>query len=155
MDCILSYEKCKDDNLYKLIGCDESSTMEQIIAEYKTQSLLCHPDKNLDDPEAAIKFQKIQRAKDILTDPEKRALYDKWYRSGFTMPFAQFCNMEKACHTSIHWVTKKQKDLMLEHSCFQQSKKTCENETKSCPKNPTWQREPAGELLRKFRDYEI
>ncbi|XP_035225152.1 dnaJ homolog subfamily C member 12-like [Stegodyphus dumicola] len=117
MDDILNYKKCANEDYYSILGCNESSTADQILAEYKVLSLLYHPDKNPDDPNAVMQFQKIQKAKELLTDPEKRALYDKWRRCGFTIPFEQFLNLSKAAHTSVHWVTKKQKDLMLENAC--------------------------------------
>lgn len=37
-----------------------------------------HPDKNLDDPDTAkTAFQKIANAYDVLSDPEKRRIYDQ------------------------------------------------------------------------------
>jgi curved DNA-binding protein CbpA len=40
-------------------------------------ALKFHPDKNKDDPEAKENFQKINEAYKILTDEEKRKIYDK------------------------------------------------------------------------------
>lgn len=39
------------------------------------------------------------KAKEVLIDPEKRAMYDKWNRSGFCMPFEQYLNLNKSAHT--------------------------------------------------------
>jgi len=40
-------------------------------------ALKIHPDKNRDDPEAKEKFQKIVEAYNILSDPEKKKIYDE------------------------------------------------------------------------------
>ncbi|GFS29369.1 dnaJ homolog subfamily C member 12 [Nephila pilipes] len=171
MDSILSYKKSGDD-FYCLLRCDESSNTEQILAEYKVLSLKYHPDKNPGDPNAVEKFQKLKKAKEILTDAEKRSLYDKWRRCNFSMPFEQFLNLSKAAHTSIHWACKKQKDLMLENVCNASETNLCNqtcnvSESYSCNqtvdpegrenfcKNKAWERDPANEVLRKFRNYEI
>ncbi|GBM21639.1 J domain-containing protein [Araneus ventricosus] len=159
MDSILSYTKSDDEDFYSLLGCDESSSIEQILTEYRTLSLKYHPDKNQGDPNAVSRFQKLLKAKEILTDTDKRSIYDKWHRSGFAIPFEQFLNLNKACHTSCHWVNKKQKDLMLENTC-NENEASCAKTNEpvsaedSC-KCKAWERDPANEVLRKFRNYEI
>lgn len=40
-------------------------------------ALKLHPDKNMEDPEAARNFQRLNEAYQILSDPEKRKLYDE------------------------------------------------------------------------------
>ena len=44
------------DYLYKLLGCDELSSEEQIIAEYKTKAKALHPDKNSGGVETTDEF---------------------------------------------------------------------------------------------------
>ena len=44
------------DYLYKLLGCDELSSEEQIIAEYKTKAKALHPDKNSGGVETTEEF---------------------------------------------------------------------------------------------------
>ncbi|XP_054710102.1 J domain-containing protein-like [Uloborus diversus] len=106
MDEILCHNKEENEDYYKILSCDETSTTEQILTEYKTLSLLHHPDKNPDDKDSVIKFQKLQKAKDVLTDPEKRALYDKWRCSGFCISYEKFLNLNKASHTVSNFTTK-------------------------------------------------
>ena len=45
MDSILTYEK--EENLYEILGCAETSTKEQIATEYRLRIRKCHPDKLL------------------------------------------------------------------------------------------------------------
>ena len=47
----------------------------------------------------AAEFERIQTAKDVLTDDEKRQNYDKWRHSGISIPFSKWCNMRGAVHT--------------------------------------------------------
>ena len=44
------------DYLYKFLGCDELSSEQQIIAEYKTKAKAIHPDKNSGDVETTDEF---------------------------------------------------------------------------------------------------
>ncbi|KAG8183942.1 hypothetical protein JTE90_006867 [Oedothorax gibbosus] len=159
MDSILNYKKCEDDDFYKLLGCDESATVEQILTEYKALSLQCHPDKKPDDPEAVTRFQKIQKAKEILTNPDTRSLYDKWRACGFCMPFEKFLNLNKASHCTIcsmHWASKKQKDLMLENSCVANESNKCSFGYESrMEQKASWQSDPGNDVLKRFRNYEI
>uniref|UniRef100_A0A023GHM6 Putative molecular chaperone ixodes scapularis molecular chaperone n=1 Tax=Amblyomma triste TaxID=251400 RepID=A0A023GHM6_AMBTT len=136
---------------YKVLGCDELSTDEQLLCEYKVKALKFHPDKNPGNPEAAQEFQRIQEARDVLLDPEKRKKYDKWRKSGLSMPFQQYVNLNV---TSLHWVTKKTKEPMLTERGYQASMETCMDSSGSFLSS--WRsKEPADELLKKFRNYEI
>ncbi|XP_009950373.1 PREDICTED: dnaJ homolog subfamily C member 12, partial [Leptosomus discolor] len=64
--------------------------VEQILAEFKIKALECHPDKHPGNPKAVENFQKLQQAKEILTNEETRARYDYWRRSKITIPFQQW-----------------------------------------------------------------
>lgn len=153
MDAILNYEKGNEDDYYEVIGCDELSSIDQILCEYKVQSVKWHPDKNPDNPEAVEKFQKLQKAKEILCDPEKRALYDKWRKCGIAMSFESFLNINKVGHTSIHWVSKKKKDLMLELPNSSETSAGCVDADACCCPQLLQGRDSASEMLRKFRTY--
>ncbi|XP_060781316.1 dnaJ homolog subfamily C member 12 isoform X2 [Neoarius graeffei] len=107
---------CKMEDLedyYGLIGCDELSTTEQIMAEYKVRALSCHPDKHPENPEAVQDFQKLQQAKDILIDETKRRKYDYWLRSGITVPFSEWQALSDTVKISMHWALKSKKEPML------------------------------------------
>ncbi|XP_070544475.1 dnaJ homolog subfamily C member 12-like [Ptychodera flava] len=115
MDSVLDYKPKDEDDFYKILGCDELSTTDQINAEYRARVLACHPDKNPDDPEKEHQFHLLQRAKDVLTNEESRKVYDTWRRSGLAVPYDQWVHMRKNVHISMHWAMKKRKEPMLEH----------------------------------------
>ncbi|XP_008830880.1 dnaJ homolog subfamily C member 12 [Nannospalax galili] len=116
MDAILNYrwEDCED--FYTLLGCDELSSVEQILAEFKVKALECHPDKHLENSKAVETFQKLQKAKEVLTNEERRARYDHWRRSQMSVPFEQWETLANSVKTSMHWAVRGKKDLMLEGS---------------------------------------
>ncbi|KAJ3616211.1 hypothetical protein Zmor_011994 [Zophobas morio] len=67
-------------DLYEILGLSRDATERDIQRSYRRLAVRTHPDRNLDDPEQAkAKFQKLNRAKNILSDPKLRSIYDKRY----------------------------------------------------------------------------
>lgn len=64
--------KTKMNNYYEILGVSKSATPEEIKKAYRKQASAWHPDKGGD----TVKFQEIQSAYAILSDPEKRSQYD-------------------------------------------------------------------------------
>jgi molecular chaperone DnaJ len=60
-------------DLYSTLGIERNSNPEEIRRAYKRLALKLHPDKNPDNPEA---FKEVSRAYAILSDPDKKQLYD-------------------------------------------------------------------------------
>eukprot|EP00929_Paragymnodinium_shiwhaense_P044125 TRINITY_DN22636_c0_g1_i1.p1 TRINITY_DN22636_c0_g1~~TRINITY_DN22636_c0_g1_i1.p1 ORF type:complete len:317 (+),score=109.75 TRINITY_DN22636_c0_g1_i1:72-1022(+) len=74
--------KGKEDDLegdvaYELLEVGFDASEKEITTAYRKASLKCHPDRNKDDPDAAEKFDRLTRAKDLLLDPARRALVDE------------------------------------------------------------------------------
>jgi len=64
---------------YQVLGVARSATDAEIKKAYRKLALKWHPDKNPDNQEVAqAKFQEIGAAFDILSDPEKRKMYDQF-----------------------------------------------------------------------------
>ncbi|XP_025898453.1 dnaJ homolog subfamily C member 12 isoform X2 [Nothoprocta perdicaria] len=114
MDTVLNCSPGDLEDYYNLLGCDELSTVEQILAEFKIKALECHPDKHPGDPKAVESFQKLQQAKEILANEESRAHYDYWRRSKIAIPFQQWEALSNSVKTMMHWAVQRKKDQMLE-----------------------------------------
>ncbi|XP_072414060.1 dnaJ homolog subfamily C member 12 [Chiloscyllium punctatum] len=114
MDGILNRSAQDAEDYYQLLGCDELSTTEQIVAEFKAKALACHPDKHPHNPKAVEQFQKLQQAKEILTNEERRSRYDQWYRSRIAIPFQQWEALSDTVKMSMHWAVRGKKEPMLE-----------------------------------------
>lgn len=63
---------------YKVLGLDKNATDEDIKKAYRKLARKHHPDLNPNDKEAHIKFQQINEANEVLSDPEKRKKYDAY-----------------------------------------------------------------------------
>ncbi len=67
---------------YEILGIPRDATQEEIKRAYRRLALKYHPDRNPGDKEAEEKFKEIAEAYDILRDPEKRAIYDRYGHAG-------------------------------------------------------------------------
>jgi molecular chaperone DnaJ len=67
-----------DTDCYKTLGIDKSSTADVIKKAYRKLALKHHPDRNQDDKQAEEKFKEISNAYSILSDPDKKAKYDRF-----------------------------------------------------------------------------
>jgi curved DNA-binding protein len=63
---------------YKILGVDKNASAEDIKKAYRKLARKHHPDLNPDNKEAQRKFQQINEANEVLTDPEKRKKYDQY-----------------------------------------------------------------------------
>lgn len=67
----------KTEDLYKILGLTKNASDKDIKKAYKSLALKWHPDRNKDNKEYATEyFKKIIDAYDILSDPEKKQIYD-------------------------------------------------------------------------------
>ncbi|KEG08796.1 chaperone DnaJ protein [Trypanosoma grayi] len=72
----------KELEYYELLGIVVDASENDIKRAYRRLALKYHPDKNPGDNEAAEKFKSISHAYEVLSDPDKRQLYDERGKAG-------------------------------------------------------------------------
>ncbi|HEV3136542.1 MAG TPA: J domain-containing protein [Pirellulales bacterium] len=70
------------EDYYQTLGISRDASPTDIQKAYRKLARKYHPDLNPEDKSAKAKFQEVQRAFDVLNDPSKRELYDR-YGSSF------------------------------------------------------------------------
>ena len=63
---------------YNILGVSKDASQEDIKKAFKKLARRYHPDLNPNDPDAHRKFQEINEANEVLSDPEKRKKYDEY-----------------------------------------------------------------------------
>lgn len=63
---------------YKILGVDKNIPQKDVKKAYLKRAKQFHPDLHPDDPKAKAKFQALNEAYDVLSDPERRRKYDQY-----------------------------------------------------------------------------
>ncbi|KZT01374.1 DnaJ-domain-containing protein [Laetiporus sulphureus 93-53] len=67
---------------YQLLGVEKDASDEEIKKAYKKMALKWHPDRNSGSEQASVKFKEISEAFEVLSDKQKRAIYDQFGEEG-------------------------------------------------------------------------
>ena len=62
---------------YSVLGVSKTATPDEIKSAYRRLAKIYHPDRGA-DPDTEKKFKAIQKAYEVLSDPAKRAQYDRF-----------------------------------------------------------------------------
>jgi molecular chaperone DnaJ len=68
---------------YEVLGVERTADAEEIKKAYRKSAIKYHPDKNPGDKTAEEKFKELGEAYEIVSDPQKRALYDQHGHAAF------------------------------------------------------------------------
>lgn len=68
---------------YNILGIEKSASADEIKKAYRKLAMKYHPDKNADDKQAEEKFKEVSEAYAVLSDPEKKRMFDQFGSSGF------------------------------------------------------------------------
>lgn len=67
---------------YEVLGIQKGATEDEIKKAFRKKARENHPDLHPDDPSFVEKFQEINEANEVLSDPDKRARYDQFGHAG-------------------------------------------------------------------------
>ena len=76
-----------DRDLYKILGVERSASDQEISKAYRRLARKHHPDVNPNDPKAEERFKEASYAYEVLSDAQKRKLYDEFGEEGVAAGF--------------------------------------------------------------------
>jgi molecular chaperone DnaJ len=74
----MSQKRC----YYEILGCERDVSAEDLRRAYKREALKHHPDRNGGDPKAEATFKEVNEAYQVLSDEQKRRVYDQFGHAG-------------------------------------------------------------------------
>lgn len=67
---------------YEVLGCAREVSVDDLRRAYRREALKHHPDRNPGDPSAEVKFKEVNEAYQVLSDDDKRRVYDQFGHAG-------------------------------------------------------------------------
>jgi molecular chaperone DnaJ len=67
---------------YEVLGVSKSADASELKKAYRKLAVQYHPDRNPDDKSAENKFKEAAEAYEVLSDPDKKARYDRYGHAG-------------------------------------------------------------------------
>ena len=70
---------------YEILGVGKTASGEEIKKNYRKIAMQYHPDKNPGNKQAEDKFKEAAEAYEVLSDSQKREIYDRFGHEGFNI----------------------------------------------------------------------
>jgi molecular chaperone DnaJ len=70
-------------DFYEILGVSRTATETEMKIAFRKSAMQCHPDRNPGDAEAEARFKELNEAYQALSDPQKRAAYDRMGHAAF------------------------------------------------------------------------
>jgi molecular chaperone DnaJ len=71
-------------DFYEVLSVSRDANDQELKTAYRKLAMQYHPDRNPDDPSAEEKFKECSEAYQVLSDPDKRAAYDRYGHAAFS-----------------------------------------------------------------------
>src|SRR5437870_3509500 len=85
---------------YEVLGVERAVTEEDLKKAYRVLAMKYHPDRTSGDEDAAQRFKEAAEAYAVLSDPQKRDVYDRYGHAGLTgMGMPDFGNAQSVFDT--------------------------------------------------------
>ena len=78
---------------YEFLGVSRDCNDQELKTAYRRLAMQYHPDRNPDNPAAEEKFKQASEAYQVLSDPQKRAAYDRYGHAGVSGTGGQFTGL--------------------------------------------------------------
>jgi molecular chaperone DnaJ len=69
---------------YQILGVGKTASDEELKKNYRKIAMQCHPDRNPGDKQAEEKFKEAAEAYEVLSDRQKREIYDQYGHAGLS-----------------------------------------------------------------------
>ena len=98
----------REKDYYEILGVDRGASADEIKKAYRRLARAHHPDVNGNTKEAEERFKEINEANEVLSNPEKRDIYDRFGRDGLNARyggtgFGDFGGFSARHGNSLRW----------------------------------------------------
>src|SRR3989338_10568494 len=92
---MVKFQSMAKRDFYKILGVSQEASEDEIKKAYRQAALKYHPDRNPDDQASEDKFKEASEAYEVLSDPNKRQVYDQYGEAGLSgTGFHHFTDVE-------------------------------------------------------------